>query len=121
MRRVGVLMLTAWATVGCYSWKNVTLVENADPATRPDAVEVTVNNGARYTLFSPVIRSDSLHGFSDKRHKMAASFAVSEVRSARTQQVSGERTALGVLMGLAAVVGIWVLLILTSGGLSVSI
>ena len=102
----------------CYSWNKVTLTDNQDAATRPTLIEVTRKTGGTYDVYYPVVRGDSLHGWTDQKRTGAAEFSLSELARARTKQISSGRTAAGIAIGIVGVFGIWWLLLLSSGGIT---
>lgn len=114
-----VVIAAAVSAMGCTTWKSVSLVENSDPSTRPPEIEV-LSRGATYTVFNPTVAGDSLRGWSDYRGTRAVAFALSDVERARVSQFSGGRTALAIGAGTAAALGLWILAIMSSGGISPS-
>src|SRR5689334_17708748 len=57
--------LCAALAMGCHTTRNVNLVENPDATTRPSRIEVVTKNGSSITVFDPIVRQDSVRGFSD--------------------------------------------------------
>jgi hypothetical protein len=92
----------AVCTIGCYSWKPVRLDVNPDASTRPSRIEISTQDRARYTLFSPEVRGDSLHGWFDDSRSKPASFAVIQIVSAQVRQRDVPQV-MGVAMAVAAV------------------
>jgi hypothetical protein len=117
--RSSILVMAATSTMACVVSKKVTLVENADPSSRPEEIEVTSRGGV-YVVHWPVVVGDSLRGWQDRAQSKRVAFAVSDVQRATVRQVSGGRTAAAVGLGLVAAFGIWLLLILSSGGIAPS-
>jgi hypothetical protein len=117
MRRI--ILLGLFATTSCTGWKNVTLVENSDRASRPEEIEVT-SKGRKYVVHWPLVEGDSLRGWQDQKGTRPVSFALSDVQRARTSYVSAGRTMLGIGLGLALALGFWLLLIMGAGGIAPS-
>ena len=116
-RSVSLAVVTTICASSCMTTKNVSLVENPSAATRPTKVEVT-SRGGTYTLNDPVIRGDSLYGWTEGRRNHTVSFAISDIQRVTTQQLSTGRTAAAIGLSFVAAVGFWILLIVTSDGIS---
>ena len=114
-----IAIATMFCTIGCISWKNVSLVENTDGASRPREIDV-VSRGTAYTIHAPVVAGDSVRGWADEKRTARTAFALTDIQQARVRQVDGARTGLLVAGGAAATLGIWALLIIGSGGISPS-
>ena len=97
-------------TVGCYTSHRVTLNENPIASTRPTVIEITSRDGTRFTVNSPMVRSDSLHGWLDDTKRAPAAFALIDIASARSRRFDGERTAATFIGG-----GVLLLLLWASG------
>ena len=117
--RKSLAVAAALCAFGCTTARNVSLVENSDPASRPREIEV-LSRGATYVVFRPTIAGDSLHGWSDYGRTRAVAFALSDIQRARANQFSGGRTALAIGAGTAAALGLWILAIMSSGGIAPS-
>lgn len=87
------LVFATFCTVGCYSWRSVGLGENPDASARPRDMEIQVKNGIPQTIYSPIVRGDSLYGWFERDRQTPASFAVKDITSARSLQLNGGRTA----------------------------
>jgi hypothetical protein len=98
-----VAVLAAVSAMGCITSKNVSLVENQDPASRPQEIEVTSRGGV-YTVHWPVVEGDSLRGWQDRKRTRTSSFALSEIQRARVRELSGERTAVAFGIGIVATI-----------------
>ena len=85
-------IFATFCTLSCYSWRSVGLGENPDAATRPADIEIRVKNGIPQTVYSPIVRGDSLHGWLEKDRQTPAAFAVTDITSARSLQINGGRT-----------------------------
>ena len=107
-----------FSTVGCTTWKNVSLVENPDLASRPREIQV-VSRGGSYTIHAPVVEGDSLRGWADQKRTLPTAFALSDIQHARVKQVDEARTGLAILGGVVGVLGFWVLLFISSGGIQI--
>jgi hypothetical protein len=108
----GITAVFAALTIGCHATKNVNLVENPDATSRPSRIDVRMKTGSTVAVYQPVVRQDSLRGFSDESRVAPVTIAVSDIQSARTREFSGGRTAL-LTIGIvaAALVVAWVALI----------
>lgn len=110
--RNGIAAVFAALMLGCHATKNVNLVENPDATSRPSRIEVRMKSGSAVVVYQPVVRQDSLRGFSDADGVTPVSLAVSDIQSARTREFSGGRTALLTIGIVAAgLLAAWVALI----------
>ena len=94
--RNSIAILTTFWAFGCHTSRAVTLNENPDASARPASVEVVTAKGERLVVYQPEVRGDSLYGWLDERSRNPAAYAVSDIRSASTRQLSGGRTAVAV-------------------------
>jgi hypothetical protein len=117
--RKSLAVAAALSAFGCTTARNVSLVENSDPSSRPREIEV-VSRGGRYAVFRPTVAGDSLRGWSDYGRTRAVAFALSDIQRARVTQFSGGRTALAIGGVTVAALGLWILAIMSSGGISPS-
>ena len=99
-------------TLGCDTTKNVNLVENPDATSRPSQIQVLTKSGARIVVYEPIVREDSVRGYTGAERTTPVIVAVSDIQSARTRQLSGGRTAL-LTLGIVAValLAAWVALL----------
>jgi hypothetical protein len=94
MRPVSVkLLIVVILAMGCYSWKPVKLEPNPDPSARPSHIEITMRDGAQYTVYRPEVRQDSLHGWVGETGITPVAFALDDVALARARRVDGDKTA----------------------------
>ena len=71
-----------------------------------------MKSGSAVVVYQPLVRQDSLRGFSDADGVTPVSLAVSDIQSARTREFSGGRTALLTIGIVAAgLLAAWVALI----------
>jgi len=61
-------------------------------------------SGSTIVVFDPIVRQDSLRGFSDEERRNPVTLATSDIQNAKTRQLSGGRTALLVFGLIAAIV-----------------
>ena len=110
--RNAIVGLCACLALGCHTTRNVKLVDNPDATTRPSQIEVLTRSGSRITIFQPVVRQDSVRGYSDEEQSTPVTVATSDILEARTRQFSGGRTAL-LTIGVVgvALLAAWVTLI----------
>ena len=94
--RNSIAILTTCWTLGCYTTKRVTLKANPDASARPASIEVVTTRGQRLVVYQPEVRGDSLYGWLDEGSRNPAAYAVSDIGSASTRQLSGGRTAIAV-------------------------
>lgn len=109
--------LAALCLSSCTTLGNVSLKENLDPLKPPQQIEGR-SNGKKFVVHSPTVRRDSLLGWWDREKTQPAALAISSIQNARVRRLSGPRTALAVVGAIVAPLGIWFLLIATSGGIS---
>ena len=96
--------ICAASAMSCHTTRNVNLVENTDATSRPSRVEVMTRSGSTIVVFDPIVRQDSLRGFSDEERRNPVTLATSDIQNAKTRQLSGGRTALLVFGLIAAIV-----------------
>lgn len=118
MRR-SLAITAAFLTIGCTTWKKVSLVENAEPSNRPEKIEILSTKGERL-LYRPIVEGDSLRGWLDKAQTNPEAFALSDIRRARVAHFSSGRTALAIGGGLVGALAIWALLLVGSEGIAPS-
>lgn len=80
----------------CTSAKYVTLKENPDGRTRPDKILVVLKTGSMLDVFGPVVRSDTLHGYTDHARRDSTAIPVSAIKQATVSQGDSDRTAAAV-------------------------
>jgi hypothetical protein len=108
-------MVSCALAMACQTWQPVTLVENPNAASRPDRLEAITVENARYIVYTPMVRGDSVRGWTDVERTHSIALATSNIVSARTRQVSGARTALVVIGATVAAVGtLFVLALITT-------
>ena len=108
-----VAVVSAATTFACQTWKPVTLNENPDPAARPSRIEITSRGGSTSIVYSPVVRGDSLYGWQDRERTVPAAYAVADITTARTRQLSGGRTAALVAGTIVALAVLWAIFVIT--------
>lgn len=118
MNRLSRIIAVLWAAsaIGCMTSKNVSLVENRNPASRPEQIEITSRGGV-YTVHWPVVDGDSLRGWRDRTRTNSSSFALSDIQRARIKELNAQRTAVAVSLGIVATVFV---LILSAGDIAPS-
>ena len=100
----------------CHVTKKVHLVENSDATSRPSRIEVTTKSGSTFTVYQPVVQSDSVKGFSDPDRTIPTAVATADIAKAQTREMSGGRTAL-LVFGIV-VVTLTTLLLLAAGSIA---
>ena len=93
MIRNSIAILSTFFSLGCYTWKPVTMNVNADASTRPARVEVVTTKSERIVIHKPEVRGNSIHGWLDSQSHIPVAGAISDVASSRTRQLSSGRTA----------------------------
>jgi hypothetical protein len=93
-----IAVVIALTLTGCVQTRPVTLNVNADPATRPKAIEVRTLAGKRHVLLKPEVRGDTLYGLFDHWSPKPAKFALSEIESAQTAQTVNRKLLAVLLM-----------------------
>ena len=114
LRSLIAVTVAVW-TIGCYSWKPVRLDANPEASTRPSRIEITTKEPARYTVYHPEVRGDSLHGWLDDSRSRPVSFVVSQIAGAEVRKLNVLQV-MGVTIGLAAVVVLTLLFLVVSTG-----
>jgi hypothetical protein len=87
---------------GCQTTRNVSLVENPEATSRPSEMNVVTKGGSDIVIYAPVVQRDSLHGFLDEQRTNPTVLAVSDIKTAKSRQFSGGRTAALVVTLVAA-------------------
>jgi len=107
-RVIAVLALLAYLPA-CYAWRSVEVAPQQLIAERaPDWLRVTTRDGARFALYEPTIRGDSLAGIRDGpadvrgRRQQAVTVALADVTQVELRRSDGGKTGVAVVVAAAA-------------------